>query len=45
MSSVGAIGLKEVSIAVTVNGRRPVGSLGTGAEVGGGATLTLKFEV
>lgn len=39
------MGLKTVSVAVGVNGKGQVGFLGTGAEIGGSATLTLTFEV
>jgi hypothetical protein len=42
--SAGGIKLKSVSVAVGVNGKGQVGFLGTGAEVGGSATLTLNFE-
>jgi hypothetical protein len=35
--------LKSVSVAVGINGKGQVGFLGTGAEVGGSATLTLTF--
>jgi hypothetical protein len=38
------IKLKSVSVAVGINGKGQVGFLGTGAEVGGSATLTLNFE-
>jgi hypothetical protein len=42
--SASGIKLKSVSVAVGVNGKGQVGFLGTGAEVGGSATLTLNFE-
>lgn len=37
-------GLKKLTVAVGINGKGQVGFLGTGAEVGGNATLTLSFE-
>jgi len=37
-------GLKTLTVAVGINGKGQVGFLGTGAEVGGTATLTLTFE-
>jgi hypothetical protein len=42
--SAGGIKLKGVTVAVGINGKGQVGFLGTGAEVGGSATLTLHFE-
>jgi hypothetical protein len=41
---ISGLGLKGVSVAVGINGKGKVGFLGTGAEVGGNATLTLTFE-
>jgi hypothetical protein len=38
-------GLTEVTVAVGLNAKGAVGFLGTGAEAGGSATLTLKFSV
>ena len=38
-------GLEEVSIALGVNAKGTVGFLGTGAEMGGTASLTLKFKI
>jgi hypothetical protein len=40
-----AAGLSEVSVALGVNAKGTVGFLGTGTELGGDATLTLKFTV
>jgi hypothetical protein len=39
-----AAGLEEVTVALGVNAKGSVGVLGTGTEVGGTATLTLKFK-
>lgn len=39
------LALKTVAVAVGVNAKGQVGFLGTGAEVGGNATLTLTFEI
>jgi hypothetical protein len=39
------LSLKTVSVAVGINGKGKVGFLGTGAEVGGSATLTLTFDL
>jgi len=36
-------GLESLTVAVGINGKGQVGFLGTGGEVGGTATLTLKF--
>jgi hypothetical protein len=45
VDSAGAgFGLKTLTVAVGINGKGQVGFLGTGAEVGGTATLTLTFE-
>jgi hypothetical protein len=44
LSAAGQYGLGEVEVAVGINGKGQVGFLGTGAEVGGTATLTLKFQ-
>jgi hypothetical protein len=38
------IRLKSVSVAIGINGKGQFGFLGTGAEIGGSATLTLNFE-
>jgi hypothetical protein len=38
------LGLKSVSVALGINAKGQVGFLGTGAEAGGSATLTLTFE-
>ena len=38
------LGLKSVSVALGINAKGQVGFLGTGAEVGGSATLTITFE-
>jgi hypothetical protein len=40
-----AAGLEEISVALGVNAKGAIGFLGTGAEAGGSATLTLKFKV
>jgi hypothetical protein len=40
-----AAGLEEVSVALGVNAKGTVGFLGTGAEMGGTASLTLKFKI
>jgi hypothetical protein len=37
-------GLQEVTVALGVNAKGTVGFLGTGTELGGTATLTLKFQ-
>jgi hypothetical protein len=39
------MGLTEVSVALGVNAKGTVGFLGTGAEIGGNSTLTLKFKI
>jgi hypothetical protein len=39
------MGLNEVSVALGVNAKGKVGFLGTGAELGGTSTLTLKFKI
>lgn len=44
VQQAGAYGLKSVDVAVGINAKGQVGFLGTGAELGGTATLTLKFE-
>jgi hypothetical protein len=38
------LGLKSISVALGIDAKGKVGFLGTGAEVGGSATLTLTFE-
>ena len=38
-------GLTEVTLALGVNGKGTVGFLGTGAEMGGNATISLKFKI
>jgi hypothetical protein len=38
-------GLKEVSVALGVDAKGKVGFLGVGSEIGGNATLTLKFDL
>jgi hypothetical protein len=43
-SAGSGFGLKSLSVAVGINGKGQVGFLGTGAEVGGDASLTLTFE-
>lgn len=43
-SAGSGFGLKMLTVAVGINGKGQVGFLGTGAEVGGTATLTLTFE-
>jgi hypothetical protein len=40
-----ALGLSEVSVELGVNAKGTVGFLGTGAELGGNSTLTLKFKI
>jgi hypothetical protein len=40
-----AAGLKEVSVALGVNAKGTIGFLGTGTELGGTASTTLKFEI
>lgn len=37
-------GLSEVTVAIGVNAKGKVGLLGTGSELGGSATITLKFS-
>lgn len=44
-TSVKDKGLTEVTVAIGINAKGAVGFLGTGAEAGGSATLTLKFNV
>jgi hypothetical protein len=44
-SNAAALGLSEVSVALGVNAKGKVGFLGTGAELGGNSTLTLKFKI
>lgn len=39
------MGLSEVTVALGVNTKGTVGFLGTGAELGGNSTLTLKFKI
>jgi hypothetical protein len=39
------VGLEEVSVALGVNAKGTIGFLGTGAEMGGTASLTLKFKI
>ena len=39
------LGLTEISLSIGINGKGKVGFLGTGAEVGGDATISLKFKV
>jgi hypothetical protein len=43
-ASAGGFTLKAFEVAVGVDGKGQVGFLGTGAEAGANATLTLKFE-
>jgi len=38
------MGLKGINVAVGINGKGQIGFLGTGAELGGSATLTLNFQ-
>ena len=38
-------GLTEVTISLGINAKGKVGFLGTGAEIGGTATLSLKYAV
>lgn len=40
-----ALGLEEVSVSLGINAKGAIGFLGTGSELGGEATLTLKFKV
>ena len=40
-----AKGLTEITLALGINGKGTVGFLGTGAEIGGSATITLKFSL
>jgi hypothetical protein len=40
----GALGLKEVSVALSVNAKGTVGFLGTGTEIGGTASMRLQFK-
>lgn len=44
-TSPGGLELKTVTVAVGINGKAQVGFLGTGAEVGGNATLTLTLSI
>lgn len=44
-SAAAAKGLSEITLAIGINAKGKVGFLGTGSEVGGTATLTLKFSV
>lgn len=44
-ATAAATGLTEVSLAIGINAKGKVGFLGTGAEMGGNATITLKFKV
>jgi hypothetical protein len=37
--------LEEVSVSLGINGKGKIGFLGTGSEVGGEASLTLKFKI
>jgi hypothetical protein len=37
-------GIDSFDVAVSINGKGQVGFLGTGGELGGSATLTLKFK-
>lgn len=39
------MGLTEVSVELGINAKGTVGFLGTGAELGGNSTLSLKFEI
>jgi Trypsin-co-occurring domain 1 len=39
------MGLNEISVELGVNAKGTVGFLGTGAELGGNSTLTLKFKI
>jgi hypothetical protein len=41
----GGMTLKTLSVAVGIDAKGQVGFLGTGAEVGGNATLTLNFDI
>jgi hypothetical protein len=43
-SAGGGFGLKELEVAVGVDGKERVGFLGTGVDVGAQATITLKFN-
>ena len=40
----GGFGLKELEVAVGIDGKGHVGFLGTGVDVGAQATITLKFN-
>ncbi|MEP6018885.1 MAG: hypothetical protein ABJ251_10450 [Paracoccaceae bacterium] len=37
--------LQEVTVSLGINAKGAVGFLGTGAEIGGSATLTLKYKI
>jgi len=43
-SAGGGFGLKELEVAVGIDGKGHVGFLGTGVDVGAQATITLKFN-
>ena len=43
--TAGKQGLAEVTISIGINAKGKVGFLGTGGEIGGTATLTLKYGV
>jgi hypothetical protein len=40
-----AAGLEDVTVALGINAKGRIGFLGTGSEIGGTASLTLKFKV
>jgi hypothetical protein len=40
-----ALGLQEVSVSLGINAKGKIGFLGTGSELGGEASLTLKFKI
>jgi hypothetical protein len=40
-----ALGLQEVEVALGINAKGKIGFLGTGSEVGGDASLKLKFKI